>query len=215
MKSKSIIILFIFQSLLFNQVIGEGLYLDDLLTYLLGESSESTLRHVLEYFMGGASAIISVVLTPWLIMLVGFPLCEPLAAAIDQSLGGEEIEIGFLESMVTGIRNSIGLIVLGLSVSILLMLASLIPGVSLITVPFNLFIWTPMILVFDLCDSIFVRRNWGFKQRKDAILGDFFGSVSIGLIALVLIAVPVLNLIGLPVAVCMGTLHARKLAGDS
>ena len=34
MKSKSIIILFIFQSLLFNQVIGEGMYLDDLLTYL-------------------------------------------------------------------------------------------------------------------------------------------------------------------------------------
>ena len=34
MKSKTIIILFIFQSLLINQVIGEGLYLNDLINYL-------------------------------------------------------------------------------------------------------------------------------------------------------------------------------------
>tara|TARA_B100000131_G_C18083541_1_gene599165 strand:- start:124 stop:1068 length:945 start_codon:yes stop_codon:yes gene_type:complete len=46
MKSKSIIILFIFQSLLFNQVIGEGLYLDDLLTYL---KNNYTTNNVLSY----------------------------------------------------------------------------------------------------------------------------------------------------------------------
>lgn len=46
MKSKSIIILFIFQSLLFNQVIGEGLYLDDLLTYL---KNNYTTSNVLSY----------------------------------------------------------------------------------------------------------------------------------------------------------------------
>ena len=46
MKSKSIIILFIFQSLLFNQVIGEGLYLDDLLTYL---KNNYTTTNVLSY----------------------------------------------------------------------------------------------------------------------------------------------------------------------
>ena len=34
MKSKTIIILFIFNSLLFNQTIGEGLYLNDLIDYL-------------------------------------------------------------------------------------------------------------------------------------------------------------------------------------
>ena len=46
MKSKSIIILFIFQSLLFNQVIGEGLYLNDLLTYL---KNNYTTSNVLSY----------------------------------------------------------------------------------------------------------------------------------------------------------------------
>ena len=46
MKSKSIIILFIFQSLLFNQVIGEGLYLDDLLAYL---KNNYTTSNVLSY----------------------------------------------------------------------------------------------------------------------------------------------------------------------
>ena len=46
MKSKSIIILFIFQSLLFNQVIGEGLYLNDLLTYL---KNNYTTNNVLSY----------------------------------------------------------------------------------------------------------------------------------------------------------------------
>ena len=34
MKSKTIIILFIFQTIAFNQTIGEGLYLSDLINYL-------------------------------------------------------------------------------------------------------------------------------------------------------------------------------------
>ena len=46
MKSKSIIILFIFQSLLFNQVIGEGLYLDDLLTYLINNNLDISSQHL-------------------------------------------------------------------------------------------------------------------------------------------------------------------------
>ena len=108
----------------------------------------------------------------------------------------------------------IGLVVLGLTGSIILMIAGLFPGLSLITVPVNFFIWTPMILIFDLCDSVFVRRNLDFSQRKQKVFGHFFASVSVGLIAFMLISIPFLNLIGLPVAVCMGTLHAHKLCDN-
>jgi CysZ protein len=185
---------------------------DEALTYLWGEKSESWVWNVLDYLLGGAGAILSLFITPWLVILIGFPLCEPLAAAIDESLGGVETQISFWESFITGIRNSLALVVLGLTGSIMLILLGLIPGLSLITVPINFLVWTPMILVFDLCDSIFVRRNMNFSQRKHAIFSRKFASISVGLVALALITPPFVNLLGLPIAICMGTLHARSLS---
>ena len=51
-----------------------------------------------------------------------------------------------------------------------------------------------------------------FAQRKQAIFSRSFASISVGLVALALISPPFVNLLGLPVAVCMGTLHARALS---
>ena len=54
----------------------------------------------LSSLMVGGSGVIASILTcllmPWLVMLVGFPLCEPLVGKADVILGGEDVEVSFL-----------------------------------------------------------------------------------------------------------------------
>ena len=159
--------------------------------------------------------ILSVFLTPWLVILFGFPLCEPLSAKADTLLGGEEIPASFFGGLISGLQVSIGLVVLGLGGNILLFLLGLIPGVGLITAPLGLFVWTPLILCFDLCDAKFTRMQLSFRDRFLSLRRHLFSSISIGLVAGLLIMIPFFNLIGLPVAVLMGTLYARSLERSS
>jgi len=159
--------------------------------------------------------ILSIFLTPWLVILFGFPLCEPLSAKADTLLGGEEISASFLGGLISGLQVSIGLVVLGLGGNILLFFLGLIPGVGLITAPFGLFVWTPLILCFDLCDAKFTRMQLSFGERFRKLRSHLFSTISVGLVAGLLIMIPFFNLIGLPIAVLMGTLYARSFETSS
>lgn len=163
---------------------------------------------------GGVWAVglmLSVFLTPWLVILFGFPLCEPLSAKADALLGGDEVETSFIVGFISGLKVSVGLVILGLAGNAVLFFLGLIPGLGLFVAPLGLFVWTPLILCFDLCDAKFTRMDLTFKQRLQKLSSRLFSTISIGFVAGLLIMPPFINLLGLPVAVLMGTLYARSL----
>ena len=85
----------------------------------------------LSSFMVGGSGVIASILVclamPWLVMLVGFPLCEPLVGKADVLLGGEEVEISFISGLSQGLVVSLGVAVLGVGGALACLIFGWIP----------------------------------------------------------------------------------------
>jgi CysZ protein len=157
------------------------------------------------------SAVASIFITPWLVMLVGFPLCDPLMAKADALLGGKAVSADFLTELRRTIVSSLAVIGIGLLGAIVLFALGLIPGLGFFTVAFATFVWTPLFLAFDSMDPSLGRRQLEWKQKKAVITGNFSTSVSLGLTGTLLLSVPLLNLLGLPVLALAGVIVVRDL----
>ncbi|MCB9523827.1 MAG: EI24 domain-containing protein [Myxococcales bacterium] len=161
------------------------------------------------WLLGLASGLLSVFITPWLVMLVGLPLCEPLSGAVDAKLGGKAVEGSFFGDLAKTFTTTLGVTAVGVAGAVAFFLLGLIPVLGLVVTPFVTLIWTPMFLAFDLFDSPLARRQLGLRQKVGYVLGRGITALSVGLTATVLVAVPVLNLVGLPVAVAMAVIVVR------
>ena len=188
-------------------------YGDDLLGYLWPRGGEASwLRASLEASSALLLAALSVLIMPWAVVLVGLPLCEPLAAALHDKLGGAEVDLGFFESVRSGLSMSLRVLAMALSGAIVLFFVSLLPVVGWVVAPIGALVWAPFCLCLDLCDPTQTRLNLTFRQRTQQLRGDLLATVSVGLIATLLVSIPFLNLLGLPLAVLMGTYHAHALS---
>ncbi len=159
--------------------------------------------------LGLASGVLSVVITPWLVMLLGLPLCEPLAAAVDSRLGGQAVSGSLLAEIGSTLATTAAVAAVGLAGAVGFFLLGLLPGVGLITTPFVTLVWTPLFLAFDLFDSPLARRQLRLRAKVDFLIRHWVSAASVGLTATLLVALPGLNLIGLPVAVAMGVIVVR------
>ena len=155
------------------------------------------------------SALLAVFITPWLVILLGTPLCEPLASRVDIILGGEEEAVPFLTGLIQSLRTAILVTGFGIGGSVLFFLLGLLPLVSLIVGPFVLLVWTPLFLCFDLQDGPLSRRNIELKQKVRLLMEQPLDAIGQGLVAMGLLAVPILNLVGLPIAVISGVISVR------
>lgn len=169
------------------------------------------LREIFTWITSFTSAIGVLIITPWLIMLVALPLCEPLIGATEAVIGGREVEAGLMEGIINALKSTVIILVLGLGGTIVFGLLSLIPGVGIFVAPFVMFVWTPLFVAFDLCDGSFGRRNLTIGGKLSTVTGNLGAMLGLGLIGAPLLAVPFLNLLGLPLAVIAGVLVVRGL----
>ncbi len=179
------------------------------------DAPENWLLYAL-WWIGGtltqiAAAIGALIITPWLVMLVGLPLCGPLAEKADELLGGMPSDGGFWGDIVASLRSTAGMTALGLVGAILFFLMGLIPVVGLVTTPFVTFVWTPIFLCFDLYDPVLARRKFRFRRKLRAVTGRPLTGISVGLTGMALMSIPLVNLFGLPVAVLGGVVAVREL----
>ena len=168
--------------------------------------------------VGGSGFLVSILvcfIMPWLVMLVGFPLCEPLVGKVDVILGGEETEVSFYEGLSQGLLVSLGVAILGGGGALACLVLGWIPLFGQILLAFYVVVWGPLILCFDLCDGAFCRRFYSFSTRFRLLRSHLLSSMSVGFVAMLLISPPFLNLLGLPIAVIMGTLHVHRIQNSS
>lgn len=194
-------------------MIGYGLeYSGALSDWLVGFADEGSLfHHVLAWSSYLLVGFLAFMISPLLMILFGIPLCEPLAGRAHDLLGGVDNDQPFLSSLILGVTLGLKVVVITLLGNVALFLIGLIPPLGLVTGPFALLIWTPFWLCFDLCDVVHARANLDFSSRVRLLRGNLLETVSVGLVAALLVSPPYLNLIGLPIAVLMGTRHARAL----
>lgn len=175
----------------------------------LGNGTESALLFKAISAIG--ALIITVLLAPFMVMLIALPLCEPLAAEVDRLHGGEEVQQGLIDGVIRGVTLSLKLVVIGVGGSLILSVLSLMPVIGLLAVPFNLLVFTPFILALDLTDFVFARRGTGLADRVSHLKAHLTATIGLGIITVPLVSIPFLNLIGAPIAVIMGTLYARRI----
>ncbi len=193
-------------------------YSDDLFALLVREPEGGLLRWLWQAgwivtLLG--SALILLVAVPWLVMLVGLPLCEPLVARVDVELGGPPAADGSLiADILDSLRGTATLLAIGIAGSILLFLLGLVPGLGLLTAPFVAFVWTPLFVAFDLLDSPLVRRGLRFGDRFRVVTANPVAALSLGLVTAPLLGLPFLNLFGLPLAVVAGVVALHGLERD-
>lgn len=158
-----------------------------------------------------ASVLLTLLITPWLVMLLGLPLCEPLAAKVDEMLGGKPVEGTFWGDIGKTLVTTGGLAVVGLSGALVLFALGIVPLIGFVTGPFVFFVWTPAFLGFDLFDSGLARRQFKFRQKLDLVMANKLMTLTVGLMAMALLSFPILNFVGLPVAVVTGVVAVRQL----
>lgn len=154
-------------------------------------------------------------LIPFLVMLVAFPLCEPLATKCDDILGGKEVEVGLFSGIIRSFGVSIFVVLFGLIGAITLLFLGFIPVVGFVAPLIQIFLWTPFLLCFDLCDSLFARRSYAFSRRFSLLFKTLGKTVSVGLVASLCVSIPFLNLMTLPIAIVMGTMYGREIEQEN
>ena len=161
--------------------------------------------------VGISAALISICIAPWIVMLVGIPLCGPLIDKAEDLLDGRSVETDAFTSLKNSLVTSVAVVAIGLSVSFGLFILGLLPGIGFLSAPIAVFVWTPLVLAFDLFDTSLSRRELNFTAKRRVLANNFARSLSVGLTGMVCIAIPVLNLIGLPVAILAAVIVIRDL----
>lgn len=187
-------------------------YLDGVIQGWLGaEGASGILGTILGWFASLVSWLAVLFVTPWLVMLIALPLCDPLIGATEAVIGGREVEVGILEGILVALKSTVLVLLIGLAGSIAFGMMGALPVIGIFVAPFVMFGWTPLFLAFDLCDGSLSRRNLTAKQKIRATFGRPGTAWGLGIVASVLISIPILNLIGLPLAVVAGVLVVFKL----
>lgn len=190
-------------------------YGDNVFALIWPDEPEGTFLGILwaigAWFVRALATIAVLFVTPWLVMLVGLPLCGPLAERADELLGGPLGEGSLIGDITSSIHSTVGMTLLGLVGGVVLFLLGLIPGLAVFTAPFAVFVWTPLFLAFDLYDPALSRRRFGLRRKLGAVTSSPVSAISVGLVGTALLAIPIVNLIGLPIAVLAGVSAVRRL----
>ena len=187
-------------------------YIDGLLLEWLGpDGTSGFFGTILGWLMSILSWLAVIFVTPWLVMLIALPLCDPLIGATEAIIGGREVEVGILEGILSALKSTVLVLAIGLAGSAAFALLGLVPGLGVIIAPVALFGWTPLFLAFDLCDGSLSRRNLTAGQKIRATFGRPGTAWGLGIVGSLMISVPFLNLLGLPLAVVAGVLVVYKL----
>ena len=159
-----------------------------------------------------ARLLIVATVVPWVVMLLGVPLCEPLSMRVEQLLGGQPATpLGFVREVLNSLRVSAGLLAFNLVGTLTLLVLGFVPVVGVLAGLFGVLVWAPCLLALDLQDGALSRRGLGLRARLGVMAAHFPSTWALGLAALPLVSVPFLNLFGLPIAVVAGVLHVRGL----
>lgn len=147
----------------------------------------------------------------WLVLLLGFPLCDPLTSRAEVILGAKTTSAPFMEEVMRAIRSTAAMLAIGIAGSAVLFVVGFAFGLAFITVPFTKFVWMPFFVAFDMTDPSLSRRQLRFRQKLGVLLGHPVRTTSLGLVGVWMLAIPGLNFVGLPVAALAGVTHVRDL----
>lgn len=168
-------------------------------------------REFLEWASMFVGMLAALVILPWLVVLLGFPLCIPLSEKTDAILGGQPAEHGLLKSIRLSVTSIFLTTSIGVTVTILLYVLTFVPIVGVIFTLLGAFIWPQFVLSYAVYENSLDRRGLSFREKIAFLRSRLLASWFVGAQTQLLIGIPILNLVGLPLAVVAGAVAVRKI----
>jgi CysZ protein len=173
----------------------------------------------LEYLLLGIGWIVRLLLTLVLFIVIGLIFVQfgcvlgaPWYGKLSEQLEKictskiEVVEIGIIGDLGRAILFEMKKLLLVTLIGLPLLFVNLLPGIGTLISSLGGLILTGTIVCLDFFDPPLERRRFSFRQKLGIILKNLPASAGFSLICLGLIAVPLLNLVTIPLCVGSGTL---------
>lgn len=232
--SKPIFLTYLFFPLLLNIVLGVGLYLGifvpgwQWINVELGNFSNlltqwvSTLPSWLNFLdeVGlGLGWVFRLVLSIGLFLLIGILLAQfgtllgaPWYGKLSEQIERlktnqlEIIDVGLLQEVFRALKHELKKLVLLVTVGGSCLLLNMLPGLGSLFATMGEITLFATLVCIDFLDSPLERRRLKFRQKLKLIYQTLPATASFGLVSLVLVSIPLLNLFTVPLCVASGTL---------
>jgi CysZ protein len=141
-------------------------------------------------------------------VILGAPWYGKLSEELEKMRTGQltVIEVGMVRDIGRAILYELKKLVLALGFGIPLLLFGLIPGFGTLISSIGGIVVTATIVCLDFLDAPLERRRLRFRQKLGIIARCLPTSATFGLVCLVLVSVPLVNLVAIPICVAAGTL---------
>jgi CysZ protein len=173
----------------------------------------------LEYLLLGLAWLVRMLLTLILFIIIGLifvqfgcilgaPWYGKLSEQLEQICTNniEVVEVGIIRDIGRAILFEIKKLLLVTAIGLPLLLANFLPGIGAVISSTGGLVLTGTIVCLDFFDAPLERRRFTFRKKLGIIIKSLPASAGFSLVCLGLIAVPLLNLITIPLCVGSGTL---------
>ncbi len=170
---------------------------------------------VLEFVFRAVLVVGLVIITALLLVQFGVVLGSPWYGQLSEQLEIlrlGEVPLGSSGNFISDIGRSLlfELKKLGLTLGVgcsLAVVGIALPGIGALIATVGGIVLSVTMLCLDFFDPPLERRRLRFRAKLGTVLRYFPGSAGFGLLCLVLVSVPVLNLVTIPICVAAGTLY--------
>lgn len=141
-------------------------------------------------------------------VLLGAPWYGKLSEQLEQLRTGnvQIIEVGFVKDIGRAILFELNKLRIIIMVGVPLLLLNFVPGIGTLISTIGGILLTGTIVCLDFFDSPLERRRINFREKLNIVRHSLPASAGFGLVCLVLIGIPLLNLLTIPLCVASGTL---------
>jgi CysZ protein len=143
-------------------------------------------------------------------VLVGSPWYGQLSEELEKLKTGQlqTVHINPVREIWRAVLYELKKLVLTIGIGIPLLICHLFPGAGTLVATAGGITLAAIIVCLDFLDAVLERRRLSFRHKLGAIQYALPASAGFGLVCLVLVSIPFLNLLAIPVCVAAGTLFA-------
>jgi CysZ protein len=188
------------------------------LTWFAGDwSSEArrAIRLLAAIAVAAVGIIVAVVTFTALTLTIGDPFYEAISKRIDDRFGGvSEPDVPWRRTIVWNLADSLRLVLLSLSISVVLFVLGLIPVVGQTVVPVIGAVLGGWLLAVEVSGVPFNRRGLRLRDRRRMLRANRPLALGFGIPLFVAFLVPFVAVLVMPGAVAGATLLTRRVLGQ-
>jgi CysZ protein len=179
------------------------------------ESARDALRLLAAISVGAVGVILAVVTFTALTITIGDPFYEAISKRVDDQFGGSsEVEAPWHRTLAWNLADSLRLVLLSLSTSVVLFVLGFIPVVGQTVIPVIGAMAGGWLLAVEISGVPFNRRGLRLRDRRRLLRANRALALGFGVPVFVVFLVPFVAVLVMPGAVAGATLLTRRVLGQ-